>query len=169
MWVSALLLSLVALGLFYLQNLLLYPHVQVRWLSLLTFAAARQQPLPVAVALAVWVGLLKDAYALTPMGLHLGGALLLVAAARFLGRRLLLAAPLSQILASFLLLLLEEIFLGLVLGFMSLPPLPRAGLFRPLLLETVATALLAPLVFAGMVRFDRFLMRLGCRAWREQW
>lgn len=161
------LLLLFGLGLVYFQNLVLHPYVQVRLLSLLTLAVALRQPLPVAVGVAVFVGLLQDAFALTPFGLHLAGAVLLVTAARFLSRRLLLAAPGAQIALTALALLLEELFLRLILGFMGLPLLPWQELLRPLAVEILATALLAPLMFAVVERLNTSLRRLGWRPQRE--
>lgn len=161
------LLLLLGLGLVYFQNLVLHPYVQVRLLSLLTFAVALRQPLPVAVSVAVFVGLLQDAYALTPFGLHLAGAVLVVTAARFLSRRLLLAAPGAQIALAALALLLEEVGLRLIISFVGLPFLPWQDLLRPLTVEILATALLAPLMFAVVERLNTCLRRLGWRPQRE--
>jgi rod shape-determining protein MreD len=161
------LLLLVGLALLYFQNLILHPYVQVRLLSLLTFAAALRQPLAVAVGVAVFLGLLQDAFALTPMGLHLAGAVLLVAAARFLSRRLLLAGPGAQIVAVALVLLLEEVGVRLIMAFLGLPPLPWQDWARQLAVQIPATALLAPLMFAGLERLHACLWRLGWRPQRE--
>ncbi len=161
------LLLLLALGLLYFQNLVLHPYVQVRFLSLLTFVVGLRQPLAVAVGVAVFVGLLQDAFALTPFGLHLAGAVLLLTAARFLSRRLLLAAPGAQIALAASALLLEEVALRLVLGFVGQPLPPWRELLRPLAVEISATALLAPLMFSAVERLNLGLWRLGWRPRRE--
>jgi len=163
--VGSLLLALLGLALFYFQNLVLYPYVHVRLLSLLVFAVGLRQPLGVAAAVAVPLGLLQDAYALTPLGLHLSGALILLATARSFQRRLLLAGPGSQTLAAAGALALEEVFLRLTLAFVGLPALPWRATGGVAIL---ATALLAPLIFAGLKHTDLFLRRLGWRSLREQ-
>lgn len=160
-------LLILGLGFLYFQNLVLHPYVQVRLLSLLTFAVALRHPLAVALGVAVFVGLLQDAFALTPFGLHLAGAVLLVVAARFLSRRLLLAGPGTQVAVVALVLLLEEFGLRLIIGFVGLPLLPWQELVRPLAGEIAATALLAPLMFAGVERINACLWRLGWRPQRE--
>lgn len=160
---------LLGLGLFYLQNLVLYPYVQLRLLSLLTLAVARRQPLAVALGVAIGLGLLQDAYALTPMGLRLAGALFLVSVVRFLSRRLLLADAGTQMLVGALVLMLEEVFLRLVMALVGLPPFPWPGLGRLMALEVMATALLAPLMFAWLTRLDGLLRRRGWQSLKEQW
>lgn len=161
------LFGLTGLGLFYFQNLVLHPHVHVRLVSLLIFAVGLRYPLPLGFTLATLLGLMQDAYALTPLGLHLSGALLLLSAARFSRRRFLLATVGPQILASLAALTLQESGLRLALVLLGYAPTSWRGFFGLIGLEILATALLAPLMFAWLKRSEGLLRRLGWRPVRE--
>ncbi len=161
------LLLLTGLGLFYFQNLVLYPHVQVRLLSLLVFAVGWRTPLPLGFSLALLLGLTQDAYALTPMGLHLAGGLLLVAAGRLCRRGFLLNTALPQVLAASVALTLEELAVRLMIFFLGRSSAPAEGLGALAVLEVLATALLAPLMFGWLRRLEQVLRRLGWQPARE--
>lgn len=157
------LFALTGLSLFYFQNLALYPHVQVRLVSLLIFAVGLRHPLATGFSLAVLLGLTQDAYALTPLGLHLMGGLLLLAAARICRRGVLLAGGGTQILACLAALGLEELGLRLILFLLGYPAITLTGLLGVIGLEILATAALAPLMFAWLTRVEKALSRLGWR------
>ncbi len=157
------LFGLAGLGLFYFQNLVLYPHVHVRLVSLLIFAVSLRYALAPSFLLATLLGLTQDAYALTPLGLHLSGGLLLLSAARAVRRRFLLAAIWPQILAVLLALTLEELGLRLALVFLGYIQVPWGGWLGAMGLEILATALLAPLMFAWLRQLEQLLRRLGWR------
>ncbi len=103
--------SLVGLIIFYVQNLGFFPHVHLRLLSLLLFYVGLRPSLALALALSLVLGCLQDSYATTPLGLHLGASLVLVAMARFSRRRLLLQQLGFQALASLAALALQEVCL----------------------------------------------------------
>src|SRR5574340_678197 len=92
--------TFLTLCLFYAQNLVFYPHVHLRLPALLLFYVASRPSLGLSLALAVVLGILQDSFATTPFGLHLGAALVLVAAARFFRQRLLWQRLGSQVVAS---------------------------------------------------------------------
>ncbi len=163
------LFGLTGLGLFYFQNLVLYPHVHVRLVSLLVFAVGLRYPLSLGFALATLLGLMQDAYTLTPLGLHLSGALLLLSAARFSRRRFLLATMGPQVLASLAALTLQEAGLRLALVLLGQPSSSWRAFFGLIGLEILATALLAPLMFAWLQGCERVLRRLGWRPLRAEW
>jgi cell shape-determining protein MreD len=159
------LFSLLGLGLFYVQNLLPFPQVHLRLLSLLVFFVGLRPSLALALSLALLMGLLQDSYATTPLGLHLGGSLVLVAAAR-LFRRLLQGLG-SQIMASLAALVLQELwFLSstLVLGYQ--------GVFLGELttyhgVELLGTAALGPLMNLLVRGLEKSLSRFGWRPLAE--
>jgi rod shape-determining protein MreD len=158
-----LILGLMGLGLFYFQNLVLLPHVHLRLLSLLIFAAALRPPLALGFVLAVFLGLLQDSYGLTPFGLPLSGAPTLVAAARLPRRHFLLANLGSQVVASLAALFLEEAVLRGALWLLERrAAFPEAG-FMTSVVEIICTCALAPLVFAWLDGTDRLFKRLGWR------
>ena len=103
--------TFLALCLFYLQNLVYFPHVHLRLLALLLFYVGLRPSLALSLALALVLGALQDSFATTPFGLHLGAALVLVAAARFFRQRLLWQRLGSQVLASLVALVLQEVFM----------------------------------------------------------
>ncbi len=155
------LFSLVGLGIFYLQNLLPFPQVHLWLLSLLLFYVGLRPSLSLALSLALVMGLLQDSYATTPMGLHLGGFLVLVAAARFFRRRLLIQRIGSQVMASLAALILQELwFQGstFLLGYQGFF-LAERGTYHSV--EILGTAALGPLMYLLVEGLEKFLSRRG--------
>ncbi|MDP3183545.1 MAG: hypothetical protein Q8M54_12125 [Desulfobaccales bacterium] len=155
------LFSLVGLGFFYLQNLVFFPHVRLDLLDLLIFFVGLRPSLSLSLSLALMLGLLQDSYAATPLGLHLGASLVLVASARFFRRRLVLQRIGSQVLATLGALILQEVWFQViivVLRFQS--PLTR-DLITYRGLEILATAALAPLMYQLVRGLERLLRLLG--------
>ncbi len=155
--------ALLALCLFYFQNLVYFPQVHLRLLALLLFYVGLRPSLALPLALALGLGVLEDSFATTPFGLHLGAALVLVAAARFFRQRLLWQHLGSQVVASLIGLVLQE-------GFMlaSLLTFGYEGFFdQDLLLrhavEILGTAALGPLMYLMVRGIESFLRRLGWR------
>jgi rod shape-determining protein MreD len=158
-----LLFSLVGLGFFYLQSLLFLPHVRLRLLPLLIFAVGLRPSLPLALSLAVILGLLQDSYATTPFGLHVAASLGLVAIARFCRRRLELQKLGPQVLASLGALALQEVILRVALVLTGSRNYLVGGLVLSRGLEILATAALAPLMFPLVKGLEKFLGRFGWR------
>lgn len=156
-----LLFSLLGVGLFYFQNLLLFPQVRLRLIALLLFYVGLRPSFSLAFALALVLGLLQDSFATTPFGLHLGASLLMVGMARFCRRRLLLQKIGPQIVASLGALTLQEMGFVLTLMLLGMQPFPMADLLAFRSLEILATAALAPLVFALFQGLERHLSRYG--------
>lgn len=156
-----LVLSLVGLSLFYLQNLALFPLVQLRLLSLLVFFVSLRPPFTLAFALAVFLGIVQDSFALTPLGLHVSGTLVLVAAGRYARRRFLIGSPGSQILATAAALAAQEAVLRLTLVMVGYRDFLLGNLIGLRGLEIVFTALLAPLMFALLKGVERLMKRWG--------
>ena len=155
--------TLLSLCLFYAQNLVFFPHLHLRLLSLLLFYVALRPSLGLALTLALVLGALQDSFATTPFGLHLGGALLLVAAARFFRQRLLWQRLGSQVVASSVGLGLQEVFMQI-----SIVTLGYEGFFVKELLtvhlaEILATAALGPLMYLLVRQMETFLRPFGWR------
>jgi rod shape-determining protein MreD len=155
--------TFLALCLFYLQNLVYFPQVHLRILALLLFYVSLRPSLALALALALTLGTLQDSFATTPFGLHLGAALVLVAAARFFRQRLLWQHLGSQVLASLVALVLQEVFMQV-----SLMTVGYEGLFfKDQLLhhgvEILGTVALGPLMYLLVRGTETFLRRLGWR------
>jgi rod shape-determining protein MreD len=155
--------TLLALCLFYAQNLVFFPHVHLRLLSLLLFFVALRPSLGLALALALVLGALQDSFASTPFGLHLGAALLLVGAARFFRQRLLWQRLGSQVVGSLAGLSLQEFFMEV-----SIVTLGYEGFFvdHPLtrhIVEILGTAALGPLMYLLVRRMENFLRHFGWR------
>ena len=155
--------TLLGLCIFYVQNLVFFPHVHLRLLSLLLFYVALRPSLGLALALALVLGALQDSFATTPFGLHLGASLLLVAVARFFRQRLLWQRLSSQVVASLVGLSLQEFFMQI-----SVVTLGYAGffvnhLFTRHLLEILGTAALGPLMYLLVRGMENFLRRFGWR------
>jgi rod shape-determining protein MreD len=153
--------SLLGLGLFYFQNLALFPYIQLRLLGVLVFYVSLRPSFPLAFALAVALGLLQDSYALTPLGLHVSGALVLVALGRFARRRFLIASPAPQVLTSLAALGIQEAALRVILvlvGYRFILGGPVLGLRG---VEIVFTALLAPLMFFLLRALEKAMRRRG--------
>jgi|UniRef100_A0A7C3WQA0 rod shape-determining protein MreD len=162
--VPFLVLTLLGLGLFYFQNLVLLPYVHLRLPSLLIFYASLQPRLALAFYLAGFLGLLQDSYALTPLGLHLNGALVLVAAGRLARRRFLMTSPGSQVLASLAALAAQEVGLRITLFLVGYPHYFMGKVKWLHLVEIVFTALLAPLLFSLLQALERVLRPWGWSA-----
>ena len=167
MTVPVLLFSLVGLGLFYLQNLLLFPQVRLRLVGLFLFYLGIRPSFSLAIALAVVLGILQDSFSTTPFGLHLGAALLLVGMARFCRRRLLLQKIGPLIIASLAALTLQEMGVMLILMILGLQPLALSDVASFRSLELLATAALAPLMAALVLGLENLLNRHGWRTSRS--
>lgn len=163
MTVPIILFSLVGLGLFYFQNLLLFPEVRLRLLALYLFYVGLRPSFALAFVLALFLGVLQDSFATTPFGLHLGAALLLVGMARFCRRRLLLQKIGPLILASLGALILQEVGVMFILMPLGLQPFAFFDLASFRGLEIVATAALAPLMAALVHSLENLLNRYGWR------
>lgn len=154
--------AFLGLCLFYLQNLVYIPHVHLRLLALLLFYLGLRPSLALSLALALVVGALQDSFATTPFGLHLGAALVLVAAARFFRQRLLWQHLGSQVLASLVALVLQEVFMRV-----SLMTVGYEGFFFEELLhhgvEILGTAAMGPLMYLTVRGMETFLHHLGWR------
>ncbi|MDD2902909.1 MAG: rod shape-determining protein MreD [Syntrophales bacterium] len=161
MTVPVILFSLVGLGLFYFQNLLLFPQVRLRLVGLFLFYVGLRPSFSLAFSLAVVLGILQDSFATTPFGLHLGAALLLVGMARFCRRRLLLQKIGPLIIASLAALTLQEMGVMLILMLLGLRPLALSDLASLRSLEILATAALAPLMATLVIGLENFLSRHG--------
>ena len=103
-------------GLFYLNELLLYPQVYVRPLAPLLFYVALKDSLALAVTLAVFIGLLQDSYALAPFGVHLLSALIIVGVARLARRTFIMKNALSLIPAMLAALIIQELGVRITLS-----------------------------------------------------
>ena len=157
------LFSLVGLGLFYFQNLLLLPQISLRLLGLLLFCVGLRPSFSLAFSLALVLGLLQDSFATTPFGLHLGTSLLVVAMARFCQRRLLLPKVGPLIAASLAALALQELGFLLILMVLGFQPFTFSDLVAFRGLELLATAALAPLMYALVRGLEKLLGRYGWR------
>lgn len=167
MTASLVLFSLAGVGFFYLQNLVFFPQVRLDFLALLIFFLGLRPSLPLALSLALILGLLQDSYAATPVGLHLGAALLLVATARFCRRRLLLPRAGSQILASLLALTLQEAWFQVIIVILRFQSPFTWDLVTYRGLEIMATAALAPLMYQLVRGLERLLRLVGWAPLRE--
>jgi rod shape-determining protein MreD len=152
--------TFLALCLFYAQNLVFFPHLHLRLLSLLLFYVALRPSLGLTLILALLLGALQDSFATTPFGLHLGAALVLVAAARYFRRRLLWQRLGSQVVASLVALGLQEAFMQVcivILGY--------EGFFVKVLTvhlaEILGTAALGPLMYLLVRWLETFLRHFG--------
>jgi rod shape-determining protein MreD len=164
---ALLLFGIVGLGFFYLQNLVFYPHVHLRLLSLLLFYVGLRPSLSLALFLGLFLGLLQDSYAATPLGLHLGSALVLVVAARFFRRRLLLQRITSQVVASVAALIMQEACFQAIGVLFGLHPLLSRGTIIRHTWEILGTAALGPLMYHLVRGLETFLRRFGWRASSE--
>ena len=155
--------TFLALCLFYAQNLIFFPPVHLRLLSLLLFYLAVRPSLGLPLSLALLLGALQDSFATTPFGLHLGAALLLVAVARFLRRRLLWQRLGSQVLASLAALGLQEAFLQMSLVILGYEGFFARELLTSHLAEILATAALGPLMYLLVRWMETGLRHFGWR------
>ncbi len=155
--------TFLALCLFYVQNLVFFPHVHLRLLSLLLFYVALRPSLGLALALALALGALQDSFATTPFGLHLGAALLLVGAARFFRPRLLWQRLSSQVLATLAGLSLQEFFMQISIVTLGYEGFFVHDLLTRHLAEILGTAALGPLMYLLVRGMENFLRRFGWR------
>jgi rod shape-determining protein MreD len=155
--------TFLALCLFYAQNLVFFPHVHLRLLSLLLFYVALRPSLGLTLILALLLGALQDSFATTPFGLHLGAALLLVAAARFFRRRLLWQRLGSQVVASLVGLGLQEVFMQVSIVILGYEGFFVKELLTVHLAEILATAALGPLMYLLVQWLETFLRHFGWR------
>ena len=167
MTVPVILFSLVGLGLFYFQNLLLFPQVRLRLVGLFLFYVGLRPSFFLAFSLALVLGILQDSFATTPFGLHLGAALLLVGMARFCRRRLLLQKIGPLIIASLAALTFQEMGVLLILMLLGLQPLALSDVASFRSLEILATAALAPLMAALVIGLENVLSRHGWQTSRS--
>ena len=155
--------TFLALCLFYAQNLVFFPHVHLRLLSLLLFYVALRPSLGLALALALVLGALQDSFATTPFGLHLGAALLLVAAARFFRQRLLWQRLSSQVMAILAGLSLQEFFMQISIVTLGYEGFSINYLLTRHIMEILGTAALGPLMYLLVRGMENFLRRFGWR------
>ncbi len=159
--------SFLALAIFYLQDLVFLPHVHLRLLALLLFYLGLRPSLTLALSLTVVLGALQDSFAATPFGLHLGAALVLVAAARFLRPRLPQLRLGLQAGACLLALVLQEVYLRtclMILGYGA------GSALNPVFYhawEILGTAALGPLMDLLVKGMEKFLGRFGWRPLRQ--
>jgi hypothetical protein len=151
--------SLVGLIIFYVQNLVLFPFVHLRLLSLLVFYVGLRPSLGLTLALSLVLGFLQDSYATTP----LGASLVLVAAARFFRRRLLLHQVGFQAVASLAALILQEVGLQFGTFMLGYQPLFSHDLTGVHGMEILGTAALGPLMHLLVKGVENALRRLGWR------
>lgn len=155
--------SLAGLLLFYLQNLVFFPHVHLRLLALLIFYVGLRPSLGLALALSLVLGCLQDSYATTPLGLHLGASLVLVGVARLARRRLLLQQLGFQAVAGLIALVLQEVYLQAATFMLGYAPFFFQGLIMVHGMEILGTAALGPLMHLLVQGLENFLHRLGWR------
>lgn len=159
--------TLLGLCLFYAQNLVFFPHVHLRLLSLLLFYLASRPSLGLALGMALILGALQDSFATTPFGLHLGAALVLVGVARFFRLRLLWQRLSPQVVAGLVALILQELFMlgGTVIlgyeGFLNPETLVHHAM------EIMGTTALGPLMYLLVRGMEKFLGRFGWRPMSE--
>lgn len=155
--------SLVGLAIFYVQNLGVFPQVHLRLLSLLVFYVGLRPSLALALALSLVLGCLQDSYATTPLGLHLGASLVLVAVARFSRRRLLPQQLGFQAVASLVALALQEVSLQAGTFMLGYQPFFPYDLIKVHAMEILGTAALGPLMHLLVQGVENSLRRLGWR------
>lgn len=155
--------SLVGLVIFYVQHLVFFPHVHLRLLALLLFYVSLRPSLALALGLSLVLGLLQDSYTTTPLGLHLGAALVLMAVARLSRRGFLLRQIGFQVLVSLAALLLQEICLQAGAFMLGYQPFFSHDLIKVHLMEILGTAALGPLMYLLVQGVENFLRLLGWR------
>ena len=158
---------ILGFGLFYLKELLLYPQVFIRPLAPLLFYVSLKDSLPLAISLAVILGLLQDSYALAPFGVHLLSSLILVGVARLARRTFLMKNALTLILAMLAALILQELGVRLILTILGARDIFFDDLSVARGLEILVTAVLTPVFFALIRTLERHLGRLGRTRKRE--
>jgi rod shape-determining protein MreD len=155
--------SLLGLIIFFGQHLVFFPYVHLRLLALLLFYVGLRPSLSLTLALSLVLGCLQDSYATTPVGLHLGASLVLVAVARFSRRRLLLQQLGFQAVASLAALALQELYLQLSTFMLGFQPFFSYDLIKVHAMEILGTAALGPLMHLLVQGVENSLRRLGWR------
>ena len=155
--------SLVGLVIFYVQHLVFFPYVHLRLLALLLFYVSLRPSLSLALGLSLVLGLLQDSYTTTPLGLHLGASLVLVAVARLCRRGLLLRQLGFQVAVSLAALVLQEFCLHAGTFMLGYQPLFSHDLIKVHLMEILGTAALGPLMYLLVQGVENLLRRLGWR------
>ncbi|MFZ5449106.1 MAG: rod shape-determining protein MreD [Thermodesulfobacteriota bacterium] len=155
--------SLMGLVLFYIQNLIFFPHVHLRLLALLLFYVSLRPSLSLALSLGLVLGCLQDSYSSTPLGLHLGASLVLVAVGRLSRRGLILRQLSFQVVISLAALLLQEFYLQAGTFILGYQPFFSHDLIKVHLMEILGTAALGPLMHLLVQGLENFLRRLGWR------
>ncbi|MGA7578632.1 MAG: hypothetical protein ACLQUW_07860 [Desulfobaccales bacterium] len=158
----------LALAIFYLQNLAFFPQMHLRLLALLLFYLGLRPSLALALALAVAMGVLQDSFAITPFGLHLGAALLVVGVARIFSQRLPQQRFGLQAAACLLAMVLQEVFLQTSLITLGYEGGLAWGQISHHAAEIVFTAVLGPLMCLLVLGLERFLGRYGWRPRSQQ-
>lgn len=153
--------SLVGLVIFYIQNLVFFPHVHLRLLALLLFYVSLRPSLSLALGLSLVLGCLQDSYTTTPLGLHLGASLVLVAVARLSRRGLFLKQLGFQVVVSLAALGLQEVCLQAGTFMLGYQPFFSHELIKVHLMEILGTAALGPLMRLLVQGVETFLRRLG--------
>jgi rod shape-determining protein MreD len=119
--------------------------------------------LALALLLAVALGVLQDSFATTPLGLHLGAALVLVGVARILRPRLLWQRFSSQVVGSLLALALQEVYLQVCTAILGYPGLFSGETLSHHAAEILGTAVLGPLMSLLVQGLEKSLRRFGWR------
>jgi rod shape-determining protein MreD len=158
---SLLFFSLVGLGLFYLHELLLFPHVYLRPLAPLLFYVSLKDSLPLAFTLAVLLGLVQDSYALPPFGAHLLSGLILVSVARLARKTFLVKNSVFLVPAMLVALVFQELGVRLIFTILGSWETFFVDLSWPRGLELIVTALLTPVFFSLIRSLEYHLGRLG--------
>jgi len=159
--------SLVGLVIFYIQNLVFFPHVHLRLLALLLFYVSLRPSLSLALTLSLVLGCLQDSYTTTPLGLHLGASLVLVAVGRLSRRGLILRQLSFQMVVSLAALVLQEVCLQGGTFILGYQPFLSHDLIKVHLMEILGTAALGPLMYLLVLGVENFLRRLGWRVRSE--
>jgi rod shape-determining protein MreD len=155
--------SLVGLVIFYVQNLVFFPYVHLRLLALLLFYVSLRPSLSLALGLSLVLGCLQDSYTTTPLGLHLGASLVLVAVARLARRGLLLRQLGFQVVISLGALVVQEVCLQAVTSMLRYQSFFSPDLIKVHLMEILGTAALGPLMYLLVQGVENHLRRLGWR------
>jgi rod shape-determining protein MreD len=149
---------MLGLGLFYLHELVLFPQVYIRPLAPLLFYVSLKDSLAAAFALAVFLGLLQDSYALAPFGVHLVSAFILVGLARVARQTFLVKNAAFLILAMLAALILQDLGVRLILTILGSWEVFIMDLSWTRGLEILVTAVLTP-VFFSLIRTLEFQWR----------
>lgn len=155
---SLIFFMILGLGLFCLHELVLYPSVYIRPLAPLLFYVSLKDSLPLAFALAVFLGILQDSYALAPFGIHLVSFLILLGLARVARQTFLVKNAAFLILAMLAALILQDLGVRLILTILGSWEVFIMDLSWTRGLEILVTAILTP-VFFSLIRTLEFQWR----------